>query len=1183
MSQDLTNWEELIDSQPQGDCSAGDSNVVNTDNVEPTEKDISDEAINQDAKLGSKDGVVDKLSTEDSVTDPSGNIAEIVPECRPPIAALENDSQSTCGSDLSNGHSSNALPSNNGQSDQRPEVMHPDGQEDTPKHDAMPSSSIEPPTSESQFQNDITDVIGLEDSQSVLNEQEIPSHIEDLRELFCEKDTRFSELEKSLSKSPKTEDEEESSLKESEQENSLDESEQESSLEESEQESSSDSGSEHSVDPAEVSLPASPYFNPFDSPTEGEGHSRRGSIDNIPPLNDTLLTEASTDSSVKKIWQLQKRKLDQTNETLDKIMDMVGLEHIKAAFIEIKGMIDTARGRREHLKKHDFNLVLTGNPGTGKRSLSELYFAFLKDCNVWDLESEDPEYESMSGRMVTRTSILQDDISLISDGVFFLYDAGFVDHDARALLIDALNNCTGVILVVSGSPDHISSFLGSSPHGRWLFPRRFHIKDYDDEELRSILLRMIRQDNFKIQQGPAGPYPRILAKRVGYGREEPGFGNVHELHLAYLKILERQASRLRQRLVDIDDLWVEPAPDENLLTGEDIIGPEPEDCRAKSDAWKELQKMAGLDDVKQAISKNFDRAKLNYRREVAGKELLNISLNRVFLGPPGTGKTTVAKLYGQIITEVGLVPNQEVVFKVPSDFIGQHVGQSEVKTNSIIDATKGKVLIIDDAHMFFNGSLDGVDGTDKFRLACIDVIVSKIHNRTGEGRCIILIGYPDRMEQMFQKCNPGLRRRFPLEEAFRFQDYDDDRLTEILGMKMEESEIKASTAAMQVASEVLRRARDRPNFGNGGDVVNLLNQAKVRYKERTLRKGKGETTKKEKPNEDKSIIHEKADADSGLSRPNMVNSSFELDYLEMVNITLEPEDFDPNYNRGSTAAERCRALFDGLIGFEETIQRFQGYQRTAENLRRRNKNPRDTIPFTFVFKGPPGTGKTHTARIVGQIFYDMGILSTNEVVECSASQLIGKHVGHTGPKVIDLFEKSLGKILFIDEAYRLGLGGRNSFGDEAVAEIVDCMTKPRYQRKLVIVLAGYTREMDLLMKVNAGLRGRFTTEINFSPMKPRAALQYLQNLLSKQDIELLEDNNVNTNEYETVMRLFKKLSMTNGWSNGRDINTLAGAITDDVYNYSEVEESGKSLFIRREDLIKFLKDMLRQRIKGGVA
>ncbi|EHK42028.1 hypothetical protein TRIATDRAFT_229413 [Trichoderma atroviride IMI 206040] len=645
---------------------------------------------------------------------------------------------------------------------------------------------------------------------------------------------------------------------------------------------------------------------------------------------------------------------------------------------------------------------------------------------------------------------------------------------------------------------------------------------------------MIRQDNFKIQQGPAGPYPRILAKRVGYGREEPGFGNVHELHLAYLKILERQASRLRQRLVDIDDLWVEPAPDENLLTGEDIIGPEPEDCRAKSDAWKELQKMAGLDDVKQAISKNFDRAKLSYRREVAGKELLNISLNRVFLGPPGTGKTTVAKLYGQIITEVGLVPNQEVVFKVPSDFIGQHVGQSEVKTNSIIDATKGKVLIIDDAHMFFNGSLDGVDGTDKFRLACIDVIVSKIHNRTGEGRCIILIGYPDRMEQMFQKCNPGLRRRFPLEEAFRFQDYDDDRLTEILGMKMEESEIKASTAAMQVASEVLRRARDRPNFGNGGDVVNLLNQAK-------------------------------------------------LDYLEMVNITLEPEDFDPNYNRGSTAAERCRALFDGLIGFEETIQRFQGYQRTAENLRRRNKNPRDTIPFTFVFKGPPGTGKTHTARIVGQIFYDMGILSTNEVVECSASQLIGKHVGHTGPKVIDLFEKSLGKILFIDEAYRLGLGGRNSFGDEAVAEIVDCMTKPRYQRKLVIVLAGYTREMDLLMKVNAGLRGRFTTEINFSPMKPRAALQYLQNLLSKQDIELLEDNNVNTNEYETVMRLFKKLSMTNGWSNGRDINTLAGAITDDVYNYSEVEESGKSLFIRREDLIKFLKDMLRQRIKGGVA
>lgn len=112
----------------------------------------------------------------------------------------------------------------------------------------------------------------------------------------------------------------------------------------------------------------------------------------------------------------------------------------------------------------------------------------------------------------------------------------------------------------------------------------------------------------------------------------------------------------------------------------------------------------------------------------------------------------------------------------------------------------------------------------------------------------------------------------------------------------------------------------------------------------------------------------------------------------------------------------------------------------------------------------------------------MGFLSTSEVIECSATHLIRQYVGHTGPKVINLLEKALGKVLFIDEAYRLCSGSgeqTGSFTDEAVGELVDCMTKPRYFRKMIIVLAGYDCEMDALMRVNSGLRGRFPTEISF--------------------------------------------------------------------------------------------------------
>lgn len=698
--------------------------------------------------------------------------------------------------------------------------------------------------------------------------------------------------------------------------------------------------------------------------------------------------------------------------------------------------------------------------------------------------------------------------------------------------------------------------------------------------------------------------------------------------------------------VDLSFLSQGPAPKPNtrLLTKEDIIGPEPEDIRDKSKAWKELEKMAGLESVKKAIGELLDRAKANYRREVLGKEPLKTSLNQVFLGPPGTGKTTVAKLYGQILAEIGLLSTKEVVFKTPADFIGQYIGESEVKTAHILDSTIGKVLIIDDAHMFYHGGRPGTTHeSDEFRLSCIDVMISKIHNQPGEDRCVLLLGYPDMMEEMFQKCNPGLRRRFPLEEAFRFQSYDDKTLNEILRLKMAKEEITADEGAMEVAAEVLRRARDRPNFGNGGDVDNLLNQAKTRYRARTKAKAEAEAESVEKKCTEKPVELPpvtRVDIEEAVAGEQLAQAQVDLptavktkaaepptdstqpeeEELESppptettdkptdnadilthseASIVLTREDFDPDWNRGATASSKCKSLFSSLIGFESIISKFEGYQRLAANMRRRGKDPREIVPFTFIFKGPPGTGKTHTARIIGQIFYHMGFLSTNEVIECSASNLIGQYMGHTSPKVINLFEKALGKVLFIDEAYRLGGGnratGHASYEEEAIGELVDCMTKPRYLRKMIIVLAGYDKDMDNLMKVNAGLRGRFATEINFPTMTASKAKQHLENLLLKEDIELRDEFDPGEEEREKVLRYLHQLGKTAGWANARDVKSLAAAVTGQVYRDVDLDElereeneeevvKRKLLRISTKELNGHLREMLKQRMRsGGVA
>lgn len=153
----------------------------------------------------------------------------------------------------------------------------------------------------------------------------------------------------------------------------LEEADQNQSQKENEDEDQSDSSPkvEQEVDPATISLPESPYFNPFDNKVP----SRRGSIDNIPPLDDTSVNdEPPVESFAKRDWMRQKEKLGEKNEALDKVMEMVGLESSKMAFLEVKAMIDASRSRQGKLRRQDLNLVLVGNPGTGKATNSSSPF-----------------------------------------------------------------------------------------------------------------------------------------------------------------------------------------------------------------------------------------------------------------------------------------------------------------------------------------------------------------------------------------------------------------------------------------------------------------------------------------------------------------------------------------------------------------------------------------------------------------------------------------------------------------------------------------------------------------------------------------------------------------------------------------------------------------------------------------
>lgn len=195
-----------------------------------------------------------------------------------------------------------------------------------------------------------------------------------------------------------------------------------------------------------------------------------------------------------------------------------------------------------------------------------------------------------------------------------------------------------------------------------------------------------------------------------------------------------------------------------------------------------------------------------------------------------------------------------------------------------------------------------------------------------------------------------------------------------------------------------------------------------------------------------------------------------------------------------------------------------------------------------------GTGKTTTARKFGQVYYDLGFLSHVEVVETSATDLIGSFVGQTGPKTVKQLERGLGKVLFVDEAYRLGQG---HFAQEAIDELVDSITKPKFAGKMVIILAGYDNDMNNLLRVNEGLSSRFADEILFPSLSPAHCLQLLEEKLKQSQVAFPSTQDPAI--YQELLELIAEMSRLPSWGNARDIQTLAKGMVRAVYQSNTIK------------------------------
>lgn len=125
---------------------------------------------------------------------------------------------------------------------------------------------------------------------------------------------------------------------------------------------------------------------------------------------------------------------------------------------------------------------------------------------------------------------------------------------------------------------------------------------------------------------------------------------------------------------------------------------------------------------------------------------------------------------------MGLLSKGEVILKCASDFVGEHLGSSEKITQGILKSAEGCVLVIDEAYSLYTGGATGSDTNDPYKTAVIDTIVEKVQAKPGADIAVVMIGYEKEMVNMMSHVNPGLSRRFQIDEAFHFPDFNDDAL-----------------------------------------------------------------------------------------------------------------------------------------------------------------------------------------------------------------------------------------------------------------------------------------------------------------------------------------------------------------------------------------------------------------------
>lgn len=528
--------------------------------------------------------------------------------------------------------------------------------------------------------------------------------------------------------------------------------------------------------------------------------------------------------------------------------------------------------------------------------------------------------------------------------------------------------------------------------------------------------------------------------------------------------------------------------EQNYLVGglETVEVEHDEEQNVVSETLAELDKMPGMSQIKEKMKDIIECAQLQKLREEQGLPKVEISRHLVLQGPPGSGKTTVARLLGQIYYDLGITKNPQIIEVDRGDLVGSVIGETALKTKKAVEAARGGILFIDEAYTLSKG-----DGND-FGQEAIDTLLKCMEDHKDD-LIVIVAGYTELMSK-FINSNPGLKSRF--KTCIDFKDYTAEELYQIFLLLCQKHGMTIETTALEdLKKHFEKMAKNKGlNFGNGREVRN--------YFENT-------------------VIAHQAHRIAMMKEP----SKEELSCIKYS---------DFNFDQQDVRTEITEALneLSQMVGLKRVKEEVNTLLSLAQNRKQREENgyaaEAININMHMAFLGNPGNGKTTVARIMAKLLYNMGFIGEDKIVEVSSPDLIAGYTGQTAMKTRDVIINAMGGVLFIDEAYALN-STAGGFGDEAIAVLLKYMED--YHENLVVIVAGYEDEMEKFLNSNSGLRSRFPNVIHFEDYTADELLQIFELLCHKKQYAM-------TSEAKQLLHSFIKSHKSEFRGNGRDLRNL---------------------------------------------